>query len=102
MKRISPPNITLLLAATIVVVILILIGTALAGLPERRAAEQLEIAAIAIDRAARQCYALEGAYPPGLEYLESNYGLIIDRENYDYYYEVVGSNIRPIIEVQSK
>ncbi|NLC84251.1 MAG: hypothetical protein GX749_04135, partial [Ruminococcaceae bacterium] len=48
------------------------------------------------------CYALEGAYPPALEYLEANYGLIIDRENYDYYYEVVGANIRPIIEVQSK
>ena len=100
MKRINPQNIALIVVAALVLIILIL--SALAGLPERRAAEQLEIAAVAIDRAARQCYALEGAYPPALEYLEANYGLIIDRENYDYYYEVVGANIRPIIEVQSK
>ncbi|MGI6298810.1 MAG: hypothetical protein ACOX1T_06430 [Saccharofermentanales bacterium] len=102
MKRINPQSIALIVVAALVLIILILIGSALAGLPERRAAEQLEIAAVAIDRAARQCYALEGAYPPDLDYLEANYGLIIDRDNYDYYYEVVGANIRPIIEVQSK
>ncbi|NLC83476.1 MAG: hypothetical protein GX749_00155, partial [Ruminococcaceae bacterium] len=61
MKRINPQNIALIVVAALVLIILILIGSALAGLPERRAAEQLEIAAVAIDRAARQCYALEGA-----------------------------------------
>lgn len=102
MRRITPQQIALAVAAAVVLAILVLIGSALAGLPDRRSAEQLQIAAQAIDRAARQCYALEGAYPPGLEYLESHYGLVLDRENYHYYYEVVGANIRPIIEVQTK
>ena len=34
----------------------------------------------AITRACVQCYAIEGRYPPSVEYLEENYGIQIDHE----------------------
>ena len=34
----------------------------------------------AIARAVGQGYAIEGRYPPSVEYLEENYGIQIDRE----------------------
>ena len=36
----------------------------------------------AIIRSAVQCYAIEGFYPPGIEYLENNYGLLVDHDKY--------------------
>jgi len=49
-----------------------------------------------------QCYALEGSYPPDLEYLEKHYGLMLDRDDFYYYYEVFGSNVMPTVEVYRK
>ena len=42
----------------------------------------------ALQRASVQCYALEGAYPPDLEYLRENYGIILDEETYFYLYDL--------------
>ncbi|WP_326910352.1 hypothetical protein [Sedimentibacter sp. MB31-C6] len=53
----------------------------------------------AIIRGAIQCYAIEGFYPPNIEYLESNYGLIIDHEKYYVSYIAFASNIIPEIKV---
>ena len=53
----------------------------------------------AVRRAAVQCYALEGSFPNNLKYLEENYGLIIDYENYAVYYESMGDNLLPSIRV---
>ena len=40
----------------------------------------------AIRRASVQCYAIEGRYPPSVDYLEENYGILIDRDKYDVFY----------------
>ncbi|NTU89626.1 MAG: hypothetical protein HGA54_06955 [Actinobacteria bacterium] len=48
---------------------------------------------------ARQCYAIEGAYPTTLAYLESNYGLLINHDDYIVTYEVFGSNVSPEVQV---
>lgn len=53
----------------------------------------------AILRTSAHCYALEGSYPPSLEYMEENYGLILDHEKYSYVYDIFASNIRPEVEV---
>jgi hypothetical protein len=53
----------------------------------------------AVRRSAVQCYALEGAFPTNLNYLEENYGLIIDHTNYVVYYEQMGGNLIPQIRV---
>ncbi|MFO7637159.1 MAG: hypothetical protein R6W96_07605 [Clostridia bacterium] len=46
-----------------------------------------------------QCYASEGSYPPDLEYLAKNYGLILDHDNYIYHYQPFASNILPDVRV---
>lgn len=53
----------------------------------------------AINRSAVQCYAIEGYYPPDIEYLEKNYGLVVDHDKYIISYSVFASNIMPQIEV---
>lgn len=53
----------------------------------------------AISRATVQCYAIEGRYPPSVEYLEEHYGVQIDRARYHVFYEGFASNIMPDITV---
>ncbi len=55
-----------------------------------------------IKKYAIQCYAAEGSYPPDLKYLEDNYGLILNKEHYFYYYEAFSSNFMPDISVYSR
>jgi len=52
-----------------------------------------------IIKAAVQCYALEGSYPPDIDYLTRNYGVIMDEDQYFYFYDTNGANIAPNIEV---
>ncbi len=52
-----------------------------------------------IMKAAVQCYALEGSYPPDVDYLTDNYGIIVDKNQYFYFYETNGANIAPNIKV---
>lgn len=56
----------------------------------------------AIRKAALECYALEGSFPPSVEYLQKNYGLMINDKAYFYHYEANGSNILPDIKVIRK
>ena len=56
----------------------------------------------AIERGALQCYAVEGVYPPNLQYLEENYGLQVNTEDYYVTYEAFASNLAPTVIVQSK
>ncbi len=62
-------------------------------------AKQLEDA---IRRAAVSCYANEGIYPPSIAYLEQHYGLQIDKEHYNVFYEIYGENLIPEITVLEK
>lgn len=50
-------------------------------------------------RAVVQCYAIEGAYPPDVEYLEENYGLEYNHDKYFIDYEIFASNIMPNVDV---
>lgn len=56
----------------------------------------------AVRRSAQQCYAVEGVYPPTLEYLEENYGLKVNSRDYYIHYEIFASNIAPQITVTGK
>lgn len=62
----------------------------------------LQLTREAVNRAAIECYAVEGNYPPTVEYMEKNYGLTYDRTKYYIFYEVFASNIMPTIEVYEK
>lgn len=61
--------------------------------------ENFNILSDAIIRSAVQCYAIEGFYPPDIEYLENNYGLLVDHDKYIISYSVFASNIMPEVEV---
>lgn len=50
-------------------------------------------------RASVQCYAIEGRYPPSVEYLEENYGIQINRDCYHVFYDGFASNVMPEITV---
>ncbi|MDR3120079.1 MAG: type II secretion system GspH family protein [Clostridiales bacterium] len=57
----------------------------------------------AINDAIRQCYAIEGRYPPvsgetGLDYLRDNYGIVIKPESYHYAYAIVDGS--PVLRVE--
>lgn len=56
----------------------------------------------AIEKACIQCYALEGSYPPDLDYLKENYGVLLDHNQYFYYYEIFASNMMSVVEVYEK
>ena len=76
---------------------LFLIGTQ--GIASKTESEQLNVLDQAIRRATIQCYAIEGRYPPSVEYLEEHYGISIDREKYYVIYDGWASNIMPDITV---
>ena len=50
-------------------------------------------------RTAAACYAAEGAYPPDLAYMCSNYGVQYDEERYTVEYQMIASNLMPDIVV---
>lgn len=52
-----------------------------------------------IRKASVQCYAIEGRYPPSVEYLEENYGIQVDRKAYSVFYNGFASNVMPDITV---
>jgi hypothetical protein len=56
----------------------------------------------AIQRSALQCYAVEGVYPPDLDYLQDNYGLQVNREDYYISYDAFASNLPPTVRVTRK
>lgn len=63
--------------------------------------EQQAVVEQAIKRASIQCYSLEGAYPPNVEYLIDNYGVALDRTRFTIIYTPQGANIMPQIEVKT-
>ena len=52
-----------------------------------------------VRRSALQCYVVEGVYPPDLAYLQDNYGLQINTEDYYVIYDCFASNLPPTIRV---
>jgi len=61
--------------------------------------EKYNILTEALKRSIVQCYAIEGFYPPNVEYLEENYGLVVDHDKYVVSYSVFASNIMPDFDV---
>lgn len=53
----------------------------------------------ALHRSATQCYALEGYYPPSIDYLMENYPITYDKKLFKIDYQPVASNLMPDITV---
>lgn len=64
--------------------------------------QNVDLVRQSVKRAAVECYAIEGAYPADVEYLEDNYGVVIDHDKYYVEMEGFASNIMPDIEVYER
>ena len=87
-----------ILLALAILVLLIAGGEPGRDLSEESAAAIQE----AVQRTARQCYVVEGVYPPSLSYLEENYGLQVNTEDFYVTYEAFASNLPPTVHVTGK
>lgn len=56
----------------------------------------------AVMRTAVECYAIEGIYPPNIEYMQENYNFSYDTTKYYIHYDIFASNIMPTVEVYEK
>ena len=81
----------------VVIVLALVFAAQLTG--QGATSQGLVIAENSIRRAAVQCYALEGVYPPSFEYLRQNYGINTDMALYFVDYRFLGSNLMPDIAV---
>lgn len=92
------------LLATVVlfIVVLVMMSLGTSNLSGSADTEGLAATKQAVERAAVLCYATEGFYPPGIEYLKENYGLQVDDDLYVVRYDTVGSNVMPTIQVAGR
>ena len=81
----------------VLVVLLAFLFAEMAG--ESSSKEGLRIARESIQRAAVQCYALEGEYPPSYDYLKEHYGIKPNEDLYFIRYQFIASNLMPDITV---
>ena len=63
---------------------------------------ETDLVRTAVKNAALTCYAVEGAYPDDVSYLEEHYGLSYDEENYYVRYEAFAANQLPEIRVMQR
>lgn len=91
----------LLLAGGLLVALVAVWGSvqAVAGIRRDISAQTLASIKNAVLSSAVQCYAVEGCYPASLGYLEDNYGLQLNHQQYIVDYEVFASNILPDVVV---
>ncbi|MDR2493391.1 MAG: hypothetical protein LBD25_08065 [Coriobacteriales bacterium] len=91
------------LARTLLYAVLLAGAVALGigGVTDRMTGNEVRFVHDAVIRSSVQCYAVEGRYPPSIAYLEERYGLLIDHSRYLVYYEPVGSNLLPQVNVMA-
>lgn len=84
-----------LLVPVILVVFWLMVNTVSETTVER----QQESLSRALNRDIVHCYAVEGYYPPSLDYIEEHYGLTYDHSRFKVDYQPIGSNIRPDVTI---
>lgn len=85
-----------------VVVFALLVGFFLISLlttTQRNDTHEREMMSDALRRAIVTCYAVEGKYPPNLDYIYENYGVRIDESRYVVFYDVIAANVMPSVDV---
>lgn len=86
----------------IVVLILLCFLGGISNLSQGRKTEDKQQLEDALRRAAVACYAVEGIYPPNVEYMMEHYGLQIDSRRYVVSYTSFAENLMPDITVLEK
>ncbi len=63
---------------------------------------QEQILSSALNRRITHCYATNGTYPRGLDYIKENYGLTYDENKFFVDYHISGANIYPDVTIIQK
>lgn len=92
-------RIRIIAACVVIVVLLAVVGIGLKVTNENMKAQGAESLCVAIESGARQCAAIEGSYPASLSYLEENYGIVVNHEDFIVTYEIFAENIPPSVTV---
>lgn len=93
------PRLIGMLPLLVGVFILLLFLRGIESVSSTTAAKQQESLETALSRSIAQCYAVEGMYPPSLNYIKEHYGLIYDESKFVIDYRPVGSNLMPEVVV---
>ena len=89
-------------APVIAILVLLCFLGGLSNLSRGREAEGKQQLEEALRRAAVTCYAVEGVYPPNVDYMVEHYGLQIDNRHYIVSYTSFAENLMPDIMVLEK
>ena len=90
----------IIFTAALLGAVILLFGTAVNGAAKKADDSSASTLEKAIRRAAVQCYAIEGFYPPEVDYLIDRYGIITDDTKYIVSYTAFASNNLPSIKVK--
>jgi len=88
-----------ILSVVLLFAIAVVFVFAAGGYRENRRSREVDDIQTAVMHTLVQCYALEGSYPPDLDYLKEHYGLILDRTRYIFHYDIIGANVMPVVHV---
>lgn len=91
-----------LLTLLVSVAFLTLAGAGVVGFNRSLHRRQLALVQRSVQNAVIHCYSLEGGYPPSLQYLHDNYGMVLDTSHYIYDYSLFASNVPPEIHILPK
>lgn len=94
-NRYIQPLLSVFLFAAIVAVI----SFGMTNMQQRSSAQQTRLLKDALRRASVSCYAVEGRYPPTLEYIKDNYGVVVNDDKFIVRYVAFAENIMPTIRV---
>ena len=89
----------LILSVLVFCAMLILFWSGFSRSARANSTQNLQVMRSAIQKAVVNCYAIEGVYPPDIEYLEDHYGIVLGNDKYVVHYELAGSNVMPSVEI---
>lgn len=84
-----------LILPILLIATLIFLVIAVNMIDSRASKEEIDNLDRAVTQCITTCYALEGAYPPNLDYLKVNYGLTYNETRFYIDYRPIASNLRP-------
>lgn len=90
---------SVLLPVFLFVLIMFFFVQGMSGIARSTSNETKRSLETAIERSIVHCYAIEGRYPPSLQYLKEHYGITYDETAYYVDYQPVAANIRPDVVI---
>lgn len=94
-KRHRGQIISLLVFVLVIVGVVMLINQT----QSKASLEQMVLLQDALRNAAANCYAIEGRYPPTLDYMIEKYGVVVDYSRFIVNYDAFAENLMPEISV---